>query len=153
MSSDDSAASSNHLPCCVRTTVLVSRAQIQFPQEYEKYLRASESKLRRLPKPSLRKMIDVEVSYTFEEMLRLLGFEVDYSFIRSGHQFSLGPHGRTTIRISEIHRFQKDTNPNQQQAQKPTSKLEVDAQVCVCARARVRVCVFVCVTYERVRVS
>ena len=99
---------------------------IPFPSSLEKHLRGEESRHRRLPKPSLRKMIEVEVGHTSEDMLKSLGFEVDYVFIRSGHQFVLGPHGRSTIMISEIHRFQKEGGAAQQQ-QKTTPKLEVDA--------------------------
>jgi hypothetical protein len=40
-------------------------------------------------------------------MLRVLGFDTDYVFIRSGQFFSFGAHGRTSIMISEIHRFQE----------------------------------------------
>ena len=47
------------------------------------------------------------MGHTSEEMLRALGFDTDYVFIRSGQFFSFGAHGRTSIMISEIHRFQE----------------------------------------------
>ena len=47
------------------------------------------------------------MGHTSEEMLRALGFDTDYVFIRSGQLFSFGAHGRTSIMISEIHRFQE----------------------------------------------
>ena len=75
------------------------RTQVPFPHNFEKHLRAEESKLKRLPKPSLRRIIEVEVGscvclcvcararantlsslrvgQTSENMLKLLGFVYD----------------------------------------------------------------------------
>ncbi|KAJ1486135.1 hypothetical protein T484DRAFT_1944121 [Baffinella frigidus] len=83
----------------------------------ERLLRSEDTK-RRLPQPALRKVVEVEVGHTGDEMLKLMGFETDHVFIRSGHQFHCSLHDRCTIMVSEIHKLQ---------TQQQTPKLEVDA--------------------------
>jgi len=83
----------------------------------DKVFRPEDSK-RRLPKPSLRRVVEVEVGHTCDEFLKLFGFEVDYIYIRSGQQFVCGTNDRCSIMISEIHQLQ---------SQQQTPKLERDA--------------------------
>eukprot|EP00286_Rhodomonas_abbreviata_P002525 CAMPEP_0181346296 /NCGR_PEP_ID=MMETSP1101-20121128/33252_1 /TAXON_ID=46948 /ORGANISM="Rhodomonas abbreviata, Strain Caron Lab Isolate" /LENGTH=236 /DNA_ID=CAMNT_0023458399 /DNA_START=136 /DNA_END=842 /DNA_ORIENTATION=+ len=83
----------------------------------DRVFRPEDSK-RRLPKPSLRRVVEVEVGHTCDEFLKLFGFDVDYIFIRSGQQFICGTNDRCTIMISEIHQLH---------AQQQTPKLEKDA--------------------------
>ena len=48
----------------------------------------------------------MDVSSTCDEVLKLMGFDSDYVFIRSGHFFTTGLDNRTTITISELHKLQ-----------------------------------------------
>mmetsp|Transcript_8010 Transcript_8010/g.19910 ORF Transcript_8010/g.19910 Transcript_8010/m.19910 type:complete len:252 (+) Transcript_8010:273-1028(+) len=89
-----------------------------FPAQAEKYLKLDDQR-RRLQKPTLRKMVEVDVGPAYDEVLRMLGFEQDFVFIRSGQMFQTGVDGRTTILISELHKLH---------VQQQTPKLEMDAK-------------------------
>jgi hypothetical protein len=47
----------------------------------------------------------VDVGSTCDEFMKLLGFESDYVFIRSGHLFHCGSEDRCCIQISEVHKM------------------------------------------------
>ena len=51
-------------------------------------------------------VLQVEVGPTCDEFMKLLGFESDYVFIRSGHLFHCGIEDRCCIQISELHKMQ-----------------------------------------------
>mmetsp|Transcript_7612 Transcript_7612/g.17331 ORF Transcript_7612/g.17331 Transcript_7612/m.17331 type:complete len:265 (-) Transcript_7612:103-897(-) len=98
---------------------------VPFPSNLEKFLKSEDGK-RHLPKPSIRRVVEVDVGHTCDEMLKLLGFETDFVFIRSGQQFFFGAQDRCTVMISELHKLQTSdaTKPQAQQ----TPKLETDMQ-------------------------
>mmetsp|Transcript_2042 Transcript_2042/g.5343 ORF Transcript_2042/g.5343 Transcript_2042/m.5343 type:complete len:239 (+) Transcript_2042:1-717(+) len=90
---------------------------IPLPKTCEKLFPPDTDVTRRISKPNLRKIVEVEVGSTCDEFMKLLGFEQDFVFIRSGHVFQCGSDDRCCIQISEIHKIQ---GSNQ------TPKFEVD---------------------------
>mmetsp|Transcript_16595 Transcript_16595/g.55329 ORF Transcript_16595/g.55329 Transcript_16595/m.55329 type:complete len:269 (-) Transcript_16595:1670-2476(-) len=98
---------------------------VPFPANLEKFLKSEDGK-RPLPKPSIRRVVEVDVGHTCDEMLKLLGFETDFVFIRSGQQFFFGAQDRCSVMISELHKLQS-SEANKTQTQQ-TPKLETDVQ-------------------------
>ncbi len=47
----------------------------------------------------------VDVGSTCDDFMKMLGFESDYVFIRSGHLFYCGSEDRCCIQISELHKM------------------------------------------------